>query len=68
MSAADCKDLGILNADDELEQRITDACTRLSLCKNRDEAWPHWCEFCRLIESRSAAAIERLELARGLRK
>lgn len=55
-------------ADAELEQRITDACARLSLCTTRDEAWPQWCEFCRLIESRSAEAVARLERARGLRK
>jgi hypothetical protein len=54
--------------DTQLDQRITDACTRLSLCTSRDEAWPHWCEFCRLIESRSAEAVARLERTRGLRK
>lgn len=52
-------------ADAELEQHITDACTRLSLCTTRDEAWPHWCEFCRLIESRSAEQVERIKRTRG---
>ena len=64
----DYKDLGISNADTQLEQRITEACAQLSLCKSRDEAWPHWCEFCRLIESGSEAAVERLERIKGLRK
>lgn len=66
--SADYKDLGISTSDAQLEQRITETCTQLSLCKSRDEAWPHWCEFCRLIESRSAAAVERLERIKGLRK
>jgi hypothetical protein len=62
------KDLGILKREAELEQKITDACTRLSMAVTQDQAHTEFEQIRVLIAQRSPQQIERLERARGLRK
>lgn len=55
-------------ADAELEQRITDACTRLTMAVTQDEAHTEFEQIRVLIAQRSPDQIARMERARGLRK
>lgn len=52
----------------QLEQRITEACARLSMATTQDEAFEKFEVLRVLIASRSLAMVERLERQRGLRK
>lgn len=66
--SVDYKDLGILNRDADLEQRITDACARLSMATDEDQAREIFERVRALIYQRSPEQIERLERAKGLRR
>lgn len=66
--SADYKDLGILNDDAQLEQAITDACTRLSMATTQDQAHTEFQHIRVLIAQRSPEQVARLERARGLVK
>lgn len=58
----------IQDADAELEQAITDACTRLSMSTTQDQAYTEFERIRVLIAQRSPEQVERLERSRGLRK
>jgi uncharacterized protein YbjQ (UPF0145 family) len=55
-------------ADESRETEITMLCGALPLATSADEARQIFAEIQRLIAGRSAAMVERIERARGLRK